>query len=366
MRERAARAGVRQCRVDGIAGPVPQAVRADLQRAARVFQAVGVRIALPHRVVECELPRVVARRVLGRPVRAAHAQDQRRRRSRVHHGLVEAYDGLDPTALGVRAAWQRRAHPDHTPRCGRYAHTAGRAERAGRAGRGQRKARVVAGSVRHVATRRKGAGPRVPEGVGKVSRPHRVVEHERARLVAVQVWDRPVFVIQGKGQRRRRVNDDRLVEVDGDVDRRAGAVRASRHRDVHHARYDAVDYYVMVLRKRRFVAVVAGARGRQPAVDLAAASIYTSVPSRPGSPVQRVGGLVVQIGGIVARLDGVRVIVCGACAPVIGGKPVYVPRLERKPRMVKCVVDIIKALEMVDADGDHVAYPVFAVVGRVK
>ena len=138
--ERAGVAGRRQGGIDGIPGPVPQARAVRLQRARpRVVQAVGIHVARLHRVVECKRARVVARRVQGRPVRAPHVEDQRRRRigPRDHDGLVKVDVGYDPVARGIRPVGRGRRNARHDPRRRRHAHIARCAERAGRAGLGQ-------------------------------------------------------------------------------------------------------------------------------------------------------------------------------------------------------------------------------------
>ena len=188
-----------QGRIDGIAGPVPQAACARPQRIrARIVQAGDLRVARLHRIGEGKRPRVVARLVRGRPVRAAEIEHQRRRRPRVHDGLAKVDDGRNPVSRRVRAVGQGRADAGHPAGCGRYADVRGRAERAGRSRKGQRQVCAVVGAVRQDAARRKDkrARPRVVQVVGKVARQHRVVEDERARPVAIQVRDRPVPSVQ--------------------------------------------------------------------------------------------------------------------------------------------------------------------------
>ena len=338
----------------------------------RIFQAVGINVARLHRVVECERARVVARHVRGGPVRAAHVEDQRRIRSRVCNGLVKVDRDFDPVAGGVRAVRKRRRDAYHAPGNRRDAHAARRAERAGLAGLGQRQVGIVARNVRQVAAGRKGIGAGVPQAVRQVALLHGVVEGEHARPAAVPVRSIHAPPVQRQRQRRqRRAPDvDRLAEGHVGEQPRAGAVCAVRHRNVQHARHDPVDDNVSVYGKRRLVPSAraahlkaAGTGGRQPAVHVASFTVPVGdVGARPRPPVQRIPRLVVEVVGIVALLDGVRVVDVrvglGGRVVVKQGKPVDVPRLEQKPRVVE--MGSLDAVPSVKENVDSIADSVLA------
>ena len=97
--------------------------------------------------------------------------------------------------------------------------------------------RALSPRVRHVAEHCQGAGARVAQGSGRfVFGPHRVVEHERVRPVAFQVFRGKAHSAAAVGaaaaerehQRGRRIRDrHRHVKADGDVEPVALTVRAA-------------------------------------------------------------------------------------------------------------------------------------------
>ena len=242
--ERAGAARGGQGRIYRIAGPVPYAGAGQQRAAVRIAQRRG-RVAALHGVEEQERTRVVARCVLGRPVRIVQGKNQRRRLASPEYGrLVEVDGDGDAVALVVRAVGQGRRDAGHAARPRRYGDVAGRAERARPARLGQPQVRGVAGPVRQVAVRRKGPRPRIAKVVGKVRGLDGVAEYERSCAVAIQVRGRYVGLPQGQGQRRRGApHEDRLGKVHGRIHLRSGAVRAARRRDVLCARRDSVDGY---------------------------------------------------------------------------------------------------------------------------